>query len=179
MSDFKRLKRELMHKGSIINFYADTILLPDGREVIWDHVEHDGAAAVIAVNKDNKILLVRQYRNALDRYTLEIPAGGVLSKEEPTRLCAARELEEETGYKAGTVEFLIRLKTAVAFTNENIDVYIAKDLVRTEQKLDPDEFITIEAYDIEELINMVYKGELQDAKTVSSLFAYYYREKRI
>lgn len=177
MYEFKRLNRELTHKGSIINYYTDTILLPDGREAKWDHISHNGAAAVIAINENNKILLVKQYRNSLDRHTLEIPAGGVHNTNEHTMLCAARELEEETGYKANNLEFLIKIKTAVAFCDENIDVYIAKDLVKTQQNLDPDEFITIEEYDIDSLICMIFSGEIQDAKTISSLLAYYYRKQ--
>jgi ADP-ribose pyrophosphatase len=175
MFDFKRLKRELTHKGSVINLYTDTILLPDGRKAKWDYVAHDGAAAVLAINEEDKILLVRQYRNSLDRETLEIPAGGLNFKEEPAIKCAARELEEETGYAAGNLEYLLSIKTAVGFSNENIDIYIARDLVKTEQNLDPDEFIGVETFSLDELIEMIYSGKLQDAKTISAILAYAYK----
>lgn len=172
--NYKRLNRELVHRGAIIDIYSDTIMLPDGRTAKWDHITHKGAAAVIPVNDDNNILLVRQYRNSLDRETLEIPAGGMNPGESSTMACAARELEEETGHRAGSLEFLIRLKTAVAFTDENIDVYVAKHLTRTMQNLDPDEFISIEEYRLKDLIQMIYAGKIQDAKTISSIFAYAY-----
>ena len=94
--EFKRLERRLVYKGSIIDYYRDTIAVPNGNVVEWDFIGHNGAAAVVPVTDDGKLLLVRQYRNALDRYTLEIPAGG-LNKGEPTKEAAARELEEETG----------------------------------------------------------------------------------
>ena len=99
--EFKRLNRELVYKGSIIDFYKDTVQVPDGNVVKWDFIKHQGAAAVLPVREDGKILMVRQYRNALDRYTLEIPAGGLNGADEPTKEAAARELSEETGYTAG------------------------------------------------------------------------------
>ena len=177
MKEFKRINRELSHKGSIVNFYTDTILLPDGRKAKWDHISHFGAAAVVAVDKDDKILLVRQYRNSLDRETIEIPAGGLENSEESTMECAARELEEETGFRAGHLEYLISVKTAVAFTNENIDIFIGKDLEESKQNLDPDEFISIERYELDTLIDKIYSGEIQDSKTVGGILAYAYKKK--
>ena len=126
----------------------------------------------MAVNAEGKLLMVRQYRNALDRETLEIPAGGLESVDEPTDVAAARELEEETGYKAGKLELLITLRTTVAFCNEKIDVYVATDLKPSRQRLDEDEFINVEAWDIEELAQMVYDCKIQDGKTISALMAY-------
>ena len=94
----KRIKRELVQKGAIVNMYKDSIELPDGKVAEWDFIEHrKGAAAVLAVLPDGRILMVRQYRNALDRETLEIPAGARDSVTEDTAICAKRELEEETG----------------------------------------------------------------------------------
>ena len=93
--EFKRLERRLVQKGSILNYYRDTIAVPNGNIVEWDFIGHQGAAAVVPVTDNGKLLMVRQYRNALDRYTLEIPAGGLNGPDEPTKLAAARELEEE------------------------------------------------------------------------------------
>ena len=140
----KRINRELKYEGSIVKVYMDEVELPDGKIAKWDFINHDGAAAVVPVTDDGKILMVKQYRNALDRYTLEIPAGKLDDKLEETKVCAARELEEETGYKAGKLEFLITLRTWVAFTNEKIGVYVATDLTPTKQHLDEDEFIRSE-----------------------------------
>ena len=146
--------------------------MPNGNIVKWDFIGHKGAAAVVAVKEDGKLLMVRQYRNALDRETLEIPAGGLNGVDEPTDVAAARELEEETGYKAGKLELLLTLRTTVAFCNEKIDVYVATDLRKSHQHLDEDEFINVEVYDIEELAQMIYDGKIQDGKTVSALMAY-------
>lgn len=168
----KRINRELKYEGSIVKVYMDEVELPDGKIAKWDFINHDGAAAVVPVTDDGKILMVKQYRNALDRYTLEIPAGKLDDKLEETKVCAARELEEETGYKAGNLEFLITLRTWVAFTNEKIDVYVATDLIPTKQHLDEDEFIDVKAYELEELKEMIFRGELQDTKSISAILAY-------
>ena len=148
---FKRLKRELQCEGHITKYYKDTIELPDGNTAIYDFVGHNGAAAAIGVLNDGKLLMVRQYRNALDRFTLEIPAGG-LEPNEPTINAAARELEEETGYKCGKIEKLITIRTTVAFCNEKIDIYLATDLKETQQHLDDGEYVDVKAYEKEVLL---------------------------
>ena len=114
------------------------------RAVSYTHlIKHKGAAAVVPVTEDGKILMVRQYRNALERYTLEIPAGALDEEGEPGFKCAARELEEETGYKSEELEWLITLRTTVAFCNEKIEVYVAKNLIPSKQHLDEDELSLI------------------------------------
>ena len=168
----KRIKRELMYKGSIIPVYADTIELPNGKCVIWDYIEHDGAAAVVPVLDDGRILVVRQYRNALDRITLEIPAGKLDAKDELGVECAMRELEEETGYSSESFEWLIDICSLVAFTNEKVQVYVAMNLMKTAQKLDEDEFVEVEAYTVDELKNMIFEGVIQDSKTIAAILAY-------
>lgn len=172
MEEFKRLDRKLVYKGSIIDYYKDTIRVPNGNVVQWDFIHHNGAAAVVPVREDGKILMVRQYRNALDRYTLEIPAGGLLSPEEPTKEAAARELEEETGYRSENLSLLITLRTTVAFCNEKIDIYVAQNLSKGTQHLDEDEFINVEAYEPEELCRMIYDGTIEDSKTISAIMSY-------
>ena len=123
------------------------------------------------VTDDGKLLMVRQYRNALDRYTLEIPAGG-MNPGEDYKVAAARELEEETGYKSDELEFLIKVNTTVAFCNEEIGIYVARNLVKSEQRLDEDEYIDVVAMDVEELCNMIYEAKIKDGKTISAILAY-------
>lgn len=174
--EFKRLNRELIYHGSIIDYYKDTILVPNGNIVKWDFIGHKGAAAVIPVQEDGKLLMVRQYRSALDRYTLEIPAGGLNGADEPTIDAAKRELEEETGYRTDTpLEFLISIRTTVAFCNEKIDIFVARNLIKSQQHLDEDEFIRVEQWDVEALIEQIYSGAIQDSKTVSAIMAYYHK----
>lgn len=172
MEKLERLNRELVYKGAIIDLYRDTVKDPDGRISYYDFIGHKGAAAVVPVTKDGKIIMVRQYRNALDRFTLEIPAGGLNGKDEPTDVCAARELEEETGYKSDNLSLLISVRTTIAFCNEKIDIYVAKDLQPSKQNLDEGEYVEIEEYTIDELVDMVYQGIIQDSKTVSAILAY-------
>ncbi len=170
--EFRRLNRELMYHGTIVDFYKDTIEVPNGNVVEWDFIGHKGAAAVLPVREDGKLLMVRQYRNALDRYTLEIPAGGLNGADEPTRDAAGRELEEETGYRSDDLEWLITIRTTVAFCNEKIDIYVAKNLVKSHQHLDEDEFINVEAYSVEELSRMILEGKIEDSKTISAIMSY-------
>lgn len=171
--EFKRLSRTLMHNGRIIDYYQDTIKLPNGNETIYDFIGHKGAAAMVAVREDGRLLMVRQWRNAIERYTLEIPAGGLNSIEEPTKEAAVRELKEETGYIAENVQFLMRIHTTVAFCNEGIDIYLATGLKRHEdQHLDEDEFVDVGAYSLEELVQMIYDGRIEDSKTICAIMTY-------
>ena len=170
----ERLNRELVQKGAIIDIYTDTVKIPNGNVAKWDFIGHKGAAAVVPVMEDGRILMVRQYRNAIDRETLEIPAGGRNGVEEPYLECAYRELEEETGYRAEKedFEFLISVKTTVAFCNEQIEVYVAHNLKSSVQHLDEDEYINVQAYTVDELLELIYAGKMQDAKTMAAIMAY-------
>ena len=168
-----RTKRVLERQGAIVDMYTDYIQMPNGREAKWDFIAHrKGAAAVVAVLPDGKLILVKQYRNALDRITIEIPAGARDSVTEDTAICAKRELEEETGYACGKLEKLLELKSTVAFCNEFIDVYVARDLKPGTQHLDEYEFIELEPMDLDDLCEKIYAGEIQDGKTVAALLAY-------
>lgn len=171
MNHYKRLQRDLIKKGSIIDFYSDTIEVDGEKKVIFDFIGHKGASAMIPVDKDGKILMVKQYRMAIDSYTLEIPAGG-LNQGEDSRTCAIRECEEETGYQAGEVHHLIDVYTTVAFSNEKICIYYTNDITKSKQNLDDDEFVTIERHSIDEICSMIFDGTIQDAKTIAGIMAY-------
>lgn len=170
--NYKRLNRELIKKGSIIEYYQDSIQVPNGHIVKYDFINHQGAAAVLPVTEEGKIIMVKQYRPALDRFTLEIPAGGLNGPDEPTKDAAARELEEETGFCSENLELLLSLRTTVAFCNEKIDVYLARDLKRSNQNLDEDEFIDVNTYTLDELCEKIYSGEIEDSKTIASILCY-------
>lgn len=173
MEPLKRLDRRLVKKCHIFELYEDDVQDCEGGIQQYDFIGHKGAAAVLPVMEDGKILMVKQYRNALDRFTLEIPAGGRNTADEPTIVCAARELEEETGYCSEHLEKLLSIHTTVAFCNELIDIYVANDLKKTAQHLDEGEFVEIGVYAIEELVQMVYEFKIQDAKTIAAILAYY------
>ena len=174
MEHVERIGRTLVRKGSILDIYDDEMKLPDGSIEHWEFVSHrKGAAAVVAVLPDGRILLVHQYRPALDRYTWELPAGCRDFPEEDTKVCAERELKEETGCVSDRVEKLLSLKTTVAFCNELVDVYLALD-IRKEggQDLDPAEVISLKAFPMDELLAMIGEFTIQDAKTVAGVLAY-------
>ena len=172
MEKAKRLHRDLKYQGNIVPVYEDTIELLNGKQVHWDYIDHIGAAAVVPVLDDGKILMVKQYRNTLDRITLELPAGKKDKKGEPGLECAKRELEEETGYCSDKLEWLIDVCSWIAFSNEIIEVFVATELEETQQRLDEDEFVEVEAYTVEELKKMILDGTIQDAKTIAGVLAY-------
>lgn len=175
MSEFQRLDRKLSYEGKILKVYTDHVKV-NGRESNWDYIHHNGGAAVVPVTKEGKILMVRQWRNALDRYTLEIPAGALNFAEESKIACVARELEEETGYRSEHIEWLVSTNSWAAFTNELVDIFVARDLILSKQKFDEEESIELEEYTIHELVGMIFRGEIKDSKTVAGLLAYALRE---
>ena len=168
MKEYKKIKQDLVYKGNIIEVYKETVELPNEKQVHWDFVKHKGASAVIAIDEDDKIIMVRQYRNAIDRMSLEIPAGGIQIGEDP-KVTALRELEEETGYQAKEIEHLMDVLTAVGFTNETLYLYVTKGLIKTEQHLDEDEFLSVEKMPLEQAVQLVLEDKIRDGKTAFAL----------
>ncbi len=166
-----RLDRQLKYEGNILKIYEDTVLA-NGHKAHWDYIHHDGAAAVLPVRDDGKILMVRQYRNALDRFTLEIPAGKLDDPAEPKIQCAYRELEEETGFRTEKLEYLMSLNTTVAFCDEAIDIFVAHNLIKSHQHLDEDEVINVEPWELSDLEDLIYQGKITDGKTIAAIMAY-------
>lgn len=166
-----RKDRQLKYTGTILKIYEDTVIA-NGHEAHWDFIHHDGAACVVPVTDEGKILMVRQYRNALDRETLEIPAGKLDDPKEPKIECASRELEEETGFRCEHLEYLMSLNTTIAFCDEAIDVFVARNLIPARQHLDEDEIIYVEEWSLEDLQELIYTGKMTDAKTVAAIMAY-------
>ena len=170
-----RLNRELAYQGAVLKIYRDTVVA-NGIETIYDFIHHDGAAAVLPITKEGKILMVRQYRNALDRFTLEIPAGKVDAPDEPRITCAYRELEEETGFRTEKLEYLMTVNTTVALCNEAIDIFVARDLIPSKQNLDEDESIDVEEWDVKDLLELIYTGKMTDSKTIAAILSYAQKE---
>lgn len=170
--DVKRMGRELAYQGTVLKVYKDHMKFSNGNTEDWDFIHHDGAAAVIPVMDDGKILMVKQYRNALERDTLEILAGKLDDPDEEGIVCASRELKEETGYSSDDLEWLLTIRTTVAFCDERIEVFVARNLIPGEQHLDEDEFVDVKAYKLEELKEMIFEGKIQDSKTMAAILAY-------
>ncbi|PTE83064.1 ADP-ribose pyrophosphatase [Staphylococcus equorum] len=164
----KTLHKESIYKGAIIDLEVHDIELPDGQTSKRELVYHNGAVAVCAINPDNQVILVRQYRKPAEKTLLEIPAGKLEINEE-RESAAKRELEEETGYIAENLELITEMYGSPGFSNEKISIYLAKDLKIGEMNLDDDEFIEIETYNIEEITVMLQNQEIEDAKTIIAL----------
>ena len=172
MEKFKFLGKKLEHSGRILDFYTYDLQVPNGNIAHWDVLEHKGAAAIIPVDEEGKIILVRQYRGAIDDLLLEIPAGGRDSMEEDFAVCAARELEEEIAYRSDTICHLVDYHSAAAYTSEKIAIYYTESLIPSKQHLDENEFVQIERYTLEELVSMIARGEITDGKTIAGIMAY-------
>src|SRR6478735_2586481 len=143
MSNAKLQGRRDVHRGRVIHVTVDTVTLPNGRTIELDRVHHPGAAAVVAVDTDDHVLMVRQYRFATGGSILEVPAGKRDGDEDPEH-CARRELEEETGFRANTWAPLGYIWTTPGFCDERIWLYLATDLRPAAQALDDDEILTVE-----------------------------------
>ena len=170
--EMTRVKRIRMYQGAIVDVYRDYMQFSNGNTEEWDYIHHRGAAAVLPVMDDGRLIMVRQYRNALEKYILELPAGALDYPEEPGIVCAARELEEETGYRSEDLEWLLTIRTTVALSNEKIDIYVARNLISTRQHLDPNEFVEVETYTLDELKQMIFSGKIEDGKTVAAIMTY-------
>ena len=168
----KRVGRELAYEGTILKVYKDYMEFENGNKETWDYIYLYGAAAVVPVLEDGRILMVKQYRSAIDRETLEIPAGKLDGPEEKGIVCAKRELQEETGYKTEMLEWLITIRTTAALCNEKIDIYVAKNLVESKRNLDENEYVDVYPFTISELKEKIFSGEIQDSKTVAAILAY-------
>ncbi len=171
LKKFKRIKREILRKSRVLTYCEDTMELPDGRIFHYDTMLHNGASAVLPVTDQGKIVMVSQYRHVFDRITLEVPAGA-RNGDEDFEVTARRELEEEAGLVCGKLEHFITIDTAIAYSDEVIEVYIATDLKKTEQHPDPDEFLEVREYELSELMDKIYGHEIRDSKTIAILSAY-------
>lgn len=163
----KTLASESIYKGRIISLQVDDVELPNGEKGKRELVMHPGAVAIIAITQDNKIVMVEQYRKALERSIIEIPAGKLELGEEPI-VTATRELEEETGYVSETMDHIVSFYTSPGFANELLHVFVAKGLKKKENAApcDEDEFVEVLEISLEEAQKYIKEHKIYDAKTV-------------
>ena len=172
----KKINGEVLYDGYVVRLEKDKVLCPNNNEAYREIVRHSGGAAVLCVTKENKIVLVRQFRYAFNEILLEIPAGK-LEKGEMPQASALRELEEEAGYKALASEHLITIYPTVGYCSEKIYVYLVTDYEITETNLDENEFVEVVEVTIEEAVNMIQTGEIKDGKTICAIYQYLMRNK--
>ena len=163
------VSEEVVFKGLLIDVSHMQVTLPNGKTAKREIVHHKGGAAVVPVDDEGNVYMVRQHRVAVDELTLEIPAGKLEYKGADTRESAIRELEEETGLRAERFELLTNVVTTPGFCTETIGLYLATGLSQHEDHPDPDEFLFVEKLPLKEAIDRVMSGEFRDAKTALGL----------
>ncbi len=164
----KTMGERRVQRGALFELVTERVELPNGRRVDLDLVRHPGAAAVVPFLDEDRILMIRQYRFATGGELLEIPAGKLDPGEAPES-CAARELLEETGYRAGRLEKLGAIWTSPGFTNEVIHLYSAFDLEAAEQQLEPDEIIELVPMPLTQALDTLRRSAIFDAKSMTAL----------
>jgi ADP-ribose pyrophosphatase len=158
-----------IYRGRVIKLHVDRVRLDNGRETTREIVEHPGAAAIVPILDDGRLLLIKQYRAATRRKLMEIPAGTLEPDESPLS-CAKRELTEETGYVARRVRKLFSCYLAPGYSTEKIHFFLATHLVPGQGKQEYDEAIDVQAVDLWQALKAIERGKIQDAKTISALY---------
>ncbi|WEK55624.1 MAG: NUDIX hydrolase [Candidatus Cohnella colombiensis] len=166
----RTLDSEQIFQGRVISLQVDTVSLPNGESATREIVRHPGAVAVLAL-VDNKMLVVEQFRKPLEKLQVEIPAGKLDQGEEPVA-AAARELEEETGYRAKSLQHLSSFSTSPGFADEIIHLYFTNDVTKGDIHLDDDEFLTCEAITLDQAISYIDEGRICDSKTLLAVYAW-------
>lgn len=164
------VKTEPIFQGKVISLQVDTVQLPNGETATREIVKHPGAAAVLALI-DGKMLVVEQYRKPMEKFQIEIPAGKLDAGEEPIA-AAARELQEETGYRAGRLRPINSFYTSPGFADEKLFLFLAEDLVKGDSRPDEDEFLAVDAITFEQAQTYIREERISDAKTILAVYAW-------
>ena len=166
---FKLKKSETLLQGRVFKIRRDTLETPDGRETKLEIVEHRGSVVLVPLDSEGNLLFVRQYRHAAGKDLLELPAG-TRNGEEPFEECAARELREETGLEAGSLQKVGEFYLVPGYSTEFMAVFLATDLKENPLQADEDEFLQVEKIPLKQAVEMAEQGRVQDAKSLASLF---------
>lgn len=161
----KTMKSDKLYEGKILNLRVDTVEIPNKMYSKREIIEHPGSVGIVALTDDNKLVLVKQYRKAAEDFIIEIPAGQIEINEEPKE-AAIRELKEETGYIASSMEYMLEFFVSPGYCTEVICLFIADDITPGEQDLDENENIEILEVSIDEITKMIRLGKIIDAKTI-------------
>ena len=164
----RRLSRKTIYEGKILHIYRDDVLLPNGRTSVREVADHPGGVAIVALDENDNVLTVKQYRYVFSRVLEEIPAGKLERGEDP-REAAIRELKEETGAASARMTDLGALLVSPGCYGEVLHLFLAKGLKFSEQHLDPDEFLNVERVPFDEMVHRCMNGEIDDAKTVAAV----------
>lgn len=170
----KTLESKLVFENDFMHLYVDDILLPNQKKATRTYVKHSGAAAVLPITKDGKLVLTRQYRYPVHKISIEIPAGKKDSISETGLECVQREIEEETGYNSTSFRHIHNIHNCIAYSDEMIELFIAYDCVPIENRLlpDEDEFIEPLIVTLEEAEKLISTNEITDLKTLYTILYY-------
>lgn len=160
---------EPVFSGRLLKAYRDVVRLPNGEQSVREYIKHPGAVVVIAVTERNTLLFERQFRYPLHQDFLELPAGKI-DPNEPIEVCARRELREETGYEAADWQYLGVMHPCIGYSDERIEIFLARKLSHVGQQLDDNEFLDVFEMTLEDAVQAVFDGRLTDAKTITALF---------
>lgn len=164
-----RLDGALAYDGAFLKVNRDRIRLPDGTETVREYIRHPGAVVILPLFDDGSVLLERQFRYPNAQIFIEYPAGKIDPGEDPLA-CAKRELEEETGYTAARWDYICTIHNAIAYSDEHLDLYLARELTAGVAKLDDGEFLETFTATVPELLQMVQHGQISDVKTIIGTF---------
>ena len=164
-----KIDGELAYDGNFLKVSRDRVKLPDGKITQREYIRHPGAVVILALFDDGRVLLERQFRYPNDQVFIEFPAGKI-DPGEASLACAKRELEEETGYTATDWQFVCTIHNAIAYSDEHLDLFLARGLKEGEAKLDDGEFLETFTATIPEMLEMVKRGQITDVKTVIGTF---------
>ncbi|QJA09170.1 NUDIX hydrolase [Romboutsia sp. CE17] len=164
MIEEKTISSDRVYTGKTISLRVDTVEVPNRGYQKREIVEHNGAVGIIAITPENKVILVKQFRKAIEKELWEIPAGKIEIGENP-KDCAIRELKEETGYSAEKIKLIHKFYTSAGFSNQKIYIFLAENLIPGEQNFDEDEIIEVKEFEMDEVYKMIQKNEIEDAKT--------------
>lgn len=165
---FELLKSEVLMQGRAFRIRRDTLKTPDGRETKFEIIEHGGSVILIPIDENGDIHFVRQYRHAAGKDLLELPAG-TRDGDEPFEQCAAREIREETGMEAGTLQKVGEFYLAPGYSSEFMVVYLATELNPNPLEADDDEFLTVEKIPVRKAVELAEGGAMPDAKSLAAL----------
>lgn len=168
--NYRIIKSEVIYRGKVFNTKVDQIEYDSGNKAVREVAEHPGGAVVVPVTKDGKVVMVTQHRYPMNKTLLELPAGK-LGKGEDPKLCAVRELEEETGYKSDNVKELGSIYTTPGYSTEKLWIFLAKDLNPGDHNREEGEFgMEVFELTLQEIEQKIYNGEIVDSKTICGIF---------